>query len=276
MFLGFVFRRRTAGLDADLSPLAGGAWGQRLLPAPTFIDRRARYQVKPDIAELRKCLQVRGVGDRPCVFFAIDLRETEVHELRETLVYTLPRVEVVGLTTKQLPQQLPTLLEYYALTPTSRPASVAEALAMFRARHPAVHVLPRAMKSAEKADAFREPRSVLWSLHFLPRVYTDWADARRRNPAKSNHKDLSDLRFPAKYAFQALLQEATFDLSDSGGASWRWVCQDGVTRDFGWHLKWSLAGPRSAANHCRIHYAVVPGSTSSASAVYVGHCGAHL
>jgi hypothetical protein len=198
-----------------------------------------------------------------------------VTALAQDLVYTLPRVEVVALTSKTLDKSLPPALEYYQLVDTPRPANLLEALAMFRTQFPDVVVLERAVESAKRASDFREPRLALWSLHFLRRVYVEWADARRRDRRRSNHVDLQDLRHPAFNAMRELLQNAQFSLSDDT-AGRRWECSDGRVNDFRWHMKWSLASLWGTDNHCRIHYAFDSGTDTSATRLYIGHCGEHL
>lgn len=280
MFLGFVYAVRLEALTPRLQALAPGAWGRQLLSAPTFQERGRQHLPRLDVGALRERLRSRetvGEGVRFGVVFAIDMRKDDVATLAQDLVYTLPRVEIVALSSKRLEAELPELLAYYELVTSTKPGTLREALDMFHCRHPEVVVLERAFQSASEASDFRAPRLALWSLHFLRRVYVDWADARRRDRHRANHADLQDLRHPARTAMSDLLQNAQFDLSDdTSNASRDWMCADGEKRYFGWHLKWSLAGPRGTANHCRIHYAHIKGDATVATTLYIGHCGEHL
>ena len=275
MFVGFIFGFRQTELADAARRAAPEAWASTLFTAPTYTDRRD-HSPKLDVDAIREILRARAPQTRACVVFAVDMRPADLDSMRENLVYALPRLEIVSIRSRDLASRLPFLVEYYGLVATPRPRDLADALRMFQERHPSVVVLPRATKSAEEAAAFRDPRLALTSLHFVPRIHIDWADARRRDPHRSNHADLRDLRFPARDAFRELMQNAQFDQSDGAGGDRHWRCPDGEKRYFGLHLKWSLGGQRSIDNHCRIHYAVEAGVARASSVVFVGHCGGHL
>jgi hypothetical protein len=170
------------------------------------------------------------------VLFVVDMRPEDAKQLSDDLIYKMPWLEIVPV--RSGPAFISSMrehLEYYGLLPTARPSDVAEALRMFRRRYPNVIVLDRAESSAAQSAVFEDPRLALLGLHFLPRIYVDLADAKRRAPKQARHNDFKLVYQPPRDLLRGILQNAHFDLSDSDEAH-IWTCPDGLNRDFGWHL----------------------------------------
>lgn len=193
----------------------------------------------------------------------------------QDLMYQLPTVEVVPVKSRgNAAESLKPYLYYYGLCGTE-PVDLPHALTLLDRRHADVIALKRAHKSAAKAAHFKAPRLALDSMHVLRLVSVDWAKAKATDPKRCNHRLMNS---PTRTAMRELIRDAIFDISDSAHRARRnreWGCDDGVKRYFGWHLKLSLAGPRSTENHCRIHYCTDP-PKGPGERLIIGHCGEHL
>lgn len=274
MFLGFVHSFRIAPAAAALAAGLPQIWQTSLFPA-TGAGRSRR---PPHVPELDLDL-IRGkmsASDKTCaVLFALDLNAEQVAALGQ-VVYALPMLEVVSVRTKGRPaESLQPLLEYYGLVEAEFPADLPEALSTLERRYPDVVVLKRASKSAAAACDFKKPRLALNGMHVLRRIVLEWAQAKEADPKRVQHRLM---KCPTREALQSLMQDAQVDLSDAADKARkrrRWLCDDGEKRYFGWHLKVSVAGPKSTENHCRIHYCVDP-EKGVGERMIIGHCGEHL
>lgn len=280
--LAFVYAVNAGPVTEALSKGYPALWGTQLRSAMAGTRSRGPGHRPPlDLegigATLERELQATPPKVRAAVLFAVDLRPDDVERLDLELRYRLPHLEVVSVKSKgDLTRELKPHLEYFGLLPSAEPTSVRAALDLIRERFPEIRVLPRAVRSADDAGAFREPRLVLGSLHALKRVRLDWEEAKRLHPKKVRNRFL---RMPRRDALRALVGHASFDASDAARkakTARTWSCEDDQKRYFGWHLKWSLAGPRAIENHCRVHWSDEANENSPRGVLYIGHCGEHL
>ncbi len=278
MFVGYFFSVRLDRDDrftARLLDACGSAWETHVYRCP-IEDQQGTRTVVPCIPALLQDYAERRAANgsvRAGVVFVVDMRPAGVAELRETLLYKAPRLEVVSLREKDLYNgTISFWLDYYGWG-GKPPANVSEALEWFSKRFPSVIILPGATESAAHHQDFERPDLVLRALHFLARVYLEWWVARKDAKQPLNNNELLELTDPPAIAMSKLIEEATFEVSDSI-REFFYVCPDGKTRNFSWHLKLSLAGPRQTRFHWRAHYAHERGAAGAS--LYIAHCGEHL
>lgn len=215
-------------------------------------------------AELKRLAWKREAIGFVC---AVDLRQAERDALREWLRFEYPAIEIrVSNSGARDQAELTKSLRYYGIDPRQENLTVRDALCLFEGRYPeVVQALPRAHKSADDS-AFQEPSLVLAGLHALLVVTVWWEESKRADRTKAVRARIT---VPQREGMRRLIEDARFDVSGSS-AEHHWPCPDEVKRDFGWHLKWSLAGPRDSRYHVRVHYHV------GKETLFIGHCGDHL
>lgn len=277
-FVAFVHSPRLDPIERAIKEAHPELWGTSLLPATArMAGRRGPQRAGADKAAIREAMTAKRSTVTGAVLFVIDVRHDEFTELEAEFAFEFPVVELV--TTHQAGSVVEALrphLEYFGIVTSARPAHVREALDMFLARHQAVQVLAKALTSADEAAAFSEPRLVLGSLHALYRYAVVWATTKQRDHARSRQQYV--LKQNTRDALRDLLRHVSFDVSDAATQARKartWQCPDEQKRYFGWHLKWSLAGPQTIPYHCRIHYHVQE-RKDEPPVLWIGHCGEHL
>jgi hypothetical protein len=273
MFLAFVHAVRIDPIRQALSTHYEDEWQETLIAVTG-----ERSKAKPHLPELQVEAMREALRRHPgaCgVLFVFDMRGDQFDEIQK-VVYKLPMVEVVPVASRGNPSAaLRPHLEYYGILASTFPHDLSEALDTFTKRYSDVVTLKRAVKSAADAPDFKRPRAALHGMHALRRITLEWKRAKAAYPKLVQH---SLMKSPTRDALRELVNDATVEVSDAADkakAKRRWICDDGFERYFGWHLKVSLAGPRSTANHCRVHYCTDP-EHGPAETFVVGHCGEHL
>jgi len=277
-FIAFVHSPRLDPIAKALGEAHPSLWGTTLLPATARIEgRRGPQRAGADKDAIRKALTAKRATVTGAILFVVDVRHDEFKALENEFAFDFPVVELVTThVAGSVVEALRPHLEYFGIVPSSRPAHVREALDMFRTRHPDVQVLPKALTSADASADFNEPRLVLGSLHALYRYSVVWQVTKQKDHQRSRAQFV--LKQNRREALAAMMNHVSFDVSDAAMQakdSRTWLCPDQKKRYFGRHLKWSLAGPRNVAFHCRIHYHVEE-PKGAPPVLWIGHCGEHL
>ena len=248
------------------------------MPATTrTTGRRGPQRADADKEAIWKELTARRATVAGAILFVVDVRHEEFKALEEEFAFDFPVVELMTTNVAgSVVEALRPHLEYFGILPSESPAHVREALDMFLKRHEEVKALAKALTSADEAASFAEPRLVLASLHALHRYSVVWAVTKQNDHARSRHHFL--LRQNRRGALTAMINHVSFDVSVAAAQAKKartWICPDEKKRYFGWHLKWSLAGPKTTEFHCQIHYHVDE-PKDARPVLWIGHCGVHL
>lgn len=276
-FVAFVHSPRLDPVAAALKTAFPTLWEHTMLPATEAPkSRKGPQRAGADRVAIRKALTERRKTATGAVLFVVDVRADEVAALTEEFAFDFPVIELVTTRSGGIAEALRPHLEYFGLLPSLRPVHVRDALDLFLERHPDVKALNRALSSADDAHEFEEPRLVLGSLHALYRCTVVWAATKKRNHRRARGNPI--LRQNKREALKTMIQHVAFDVSDDASRVRQertWICFDEQKRYYGWHLKWSLAGPRVPRFHCRVHYAVDE-PKDAVPVLWIGHCGVHL
>ncbi|MCC7323006.1 MAG: hypothetical protein IT358_04225 [Gemmatimonadaceae bacterium] len=280
--LAFVYAVKAGPVAKELSEAFPSIWNKDLrLAATENRSRGPQHRPGVDLHGIRgaveEALKVKPPQIRSAVLIVIDMRDDDAKQLTEDFAYRLPLVEVVPVKSKgNVAERVREQLEYFGVLKCHWPENVRDALGRWAKRFPEITLLPRALRSADDAADFEEPRLLLGSLHALKRVEIDWQIAKRKDNNRAVHRVL---HMNTRDALNELIEDARFGVSDAAdraAKSRSWKCEDDVTRYFGWHLKWSLRSIRSIENHCRVHWATQQFSKPVRVDLYIGHCGEHL
>jgi len=281
-YVAFVHSPRLGPIAQALQEAFPERWGASLLPVTTAPRGGVKGTKGPqravvDVERIRATLTTQRATLSGAILFVIDIRHDEFQRLQEDFAFDFPVVEIV--TTRAVGSVVETLrphLEYFGILPSECPANVRQALDMFLERQSDVKTLAKAFASADAASDFTEPRLVLGSLEALYRYAVVWAGTKQRDHVRSRAQHV--LKQNTRDALVELIKHPSFDVSDGAIQARKartWQCPDTKKRYFGWHLKWSLAGPKTTAYHCRVHYCVDP-AADLPPVLWIGHCGPHL
>jgi hypothetical protein len=274
-FVALIHSARMKNHAPKLAAAFPTVWGTTL--RSVTVDSSKPPHAKVDHELIASILAPPNGPARIGVLFVVDARRDDVAALVDQYDYAVPVVEVRSAKGSwDIATALQSHLEYFGIVPSPDPTNARKALDMFLEQHPDVRALNKATSAADDASAFREPRLLLGSLHFLYRVAVLWEDAKRRGHTRS--RATPRLTQPTRSALTSLVQHNSFDVSDAADRTekkWLWTCDDGVTRYFGWHLKWNLSGAFSPETFCRVYYHVEK-SPAAEPVLWIGHCGEHL